>query len=230
MLEHKEFKRDLIEFPKLKRVTVNGTRHYIKDGVPDCTPYPSVTSITSQQSKEAIKQWRKRVGEKKANAITAQATRRGTKAHLLIEQYIGGEKIEDSMPTEYELYKLFHETANKHIDNIRAIEGQMYSDYLRVAGTADCIAEYDGRLSIIDWKTSSKPKKEEWISGYYMQSAAYAVMFEENTKLPIDQIVIIIGCSTGELQIFKAKRDDWIHKFIELREVYDNLHNYRQNT
>ena len=106
----------------------------------------------------------------------------------------------------------------------------MYSDYLRVAGTVDLVAEYNGKLSVIDWKTSLKPKKEEWIHSYYMQAAAYAVMFEENTKLPISQLVVIIGCESGELQIFTAKRDDWIHKFIELREIYDNLHNYRQNS
>jgi|TARA_R100000455_G_C6270593_1_gene126479 genome maintenance exonuclease 1 len=230
MLIHKEFKRDIIEFPKLKRITVNGTRHYIQEGRESSTPYPSVTSITAQKNKEAIKQWRKRVGEAKANAITTKAARRGTKAHILIEQYISGLEVEQSMPTEFELYKKFHETANESIDNIRSIEGQMYSDYLRVAGTVDLVAEYNGKLSVIDWKTSLKPKKEEWIHSYYMQAAAYAVMFEENTKLPISQLVVIIGCESGELQIFTAKRDDWIHKFIELREIYDNLHNYRQNS
>jgi ATP-dependent exoDNAse (exonuclease V) beta subunit len=227
---NKVFNLDIVEFPKLKRITVDGTRHYIREGDEVQEPYPSVTSITSQLAKEAIKKWRKRVGTKKANAITTKATRQGTKAHILIEEYIQGHELPESMPNEMELYLGFKKIADAHIDNIRSIEGQMMSDYLRVAGTVDLIAEYDGKLSVIDWKTSAKQKKHEWVHGYFMQEAAYAVMFEENTQVPIQQLVTIISCSDGEQQIFVEKRDDWIQKFIELRETYDRVSDYRKNS
>lgn len=217
----KNFTTDLISFPKLKRVTIDGVRHYVREEGDIQTPYPSVTTVLAKRSKEAIKQWRKRVGEKKANAITTKAARRGTKAHKLIEQYILGEQVEESMPNEYELFKNLQKVADEHIDSLRSVEGQMMSDYLRVAGTVDLVAEWNGRLAVIDWKTSLKPKKKEWAEGYFMQEAAYAVMFEENTQLPVDTLVTIIACETGDVQIFEEKRDDWINKFIEFRDDYE---------
>lgn len=125
------------------------------------------------------------------------------------------------MPNEYELFKNLRNVADENIDNLRSVEGQMMSDYLKVAGTVDLIAEWNGQLAVIDWKTSLKPKKKEWAEGYFMQEAAYAVMFEENTKMPVNKLVTIIACETGEVQIFEEKRDDWIWKFIEQREEYD---------
>jgi genome maintenance exonuclease 1 len=129
------------------------------------------------------------------------------------------------MPNEYELFKMFKAQADEHIDNIRTIEGQMMSDYLRCAGTVDLIADYDGKISIIDWKTSSKPKKEEWVTGYFMQESAYAVMFEENTNIPVSQLVTIVACSTGEVQVFKTNRDKWIGEFIRYRDQYEAENN-----
>ena len=219
-MTNKKFNLDIVEFPKLKRVTVNGTRHYIREGDEVQEPYPSVTSITSQLAKEAIKKWRKRVGAETANKITTKATRQGTKAHILIEEYIQGHELPESMPNEMELYLGFKKIANARIDNIRSIEGQMMSDYLRVAGTVDLIAEFDGKLSVIDWKTSAKQKKHEWVHGYFMQEAAYAVMFEENTSIPISQLVTIISCTSGETQVFKTNRDKWIGEFQKWRAQY----------
>ena len=120
---------------------------------------------------------------------------------------------------------MFKAQADEHIDNIRTIEGQMMSDYLRCAGTVDLIADYDGKISIIDWKTSSKPKKEEWVTGYFMQESAYAVMFEENTNIPVSQLVTIVACSTGEVQVFKTNRDKWIGEFIRYRDQYEAENN-----
>jgi genome maintenance exonuclease 1 len=101
----------------------------------------------------------------------------------------------------------------------------MYSDYLRVAGTVDCIAEYDGTLSIIDFKTSRKPKKKEWIESYFMQTAAYAVMFEEMTKKPIKQLVIMITVDGSEPQVFIENRDDWIWNFVDARSEFERRYN-----
>lgn len=190
----------------------------------DSPVYPSVTTVLSKKSAEGIKAWRKRVGEAKAQAITTKAARRGTKAHLLIEDYILGEDTHDDdriMPEDRELANKLKVAANKSIDNIRVVEGQMMSDFLRVAGTVDCIAEYNGRLAVIDWKTSAREKKKEWVDGYFMQAAAYAVMFEENTGIPIDSLVVVIAHDESyEPQIFVEKRDDWIHEFIKYREQY----------
>lgn len=183
-----------------------------------------MTTVLSKKSAEGIKAWRKRVGEAKAQAITTKAARRGTKAHLLIEDYILGEDTHDDdriMPEDRELANKLKVAANKSIDNIRVVEGQMMSDFLRVAGTVDCIAEYNGRLAVIDWKTSAREKKKEWVDGYFMQAAAYAVMFEENTGIPIDTLVVVIAHDESyEPQIFVEKRDDWIHEFIKYREQY----------
>lgn len=127
------------------------------------------------------------------------------------------------MPNEYELFVNLRNVANEHIDNLRSVEGQMMSHYLKVAGTVDLIAEWDGRLAVIDWKTSLKPKSMDRLEGYFMQEAAYAVMFEENTKIPVDTLVTIIACETGEVQVVKQKRDDWIGKFMKLRSEYGDL-------
>jgi len=224
MLDQKTFIQNIVEFPQLKRTTINGKRHYHREG--DISrAYPSVTSITSLKSRKSIQEWRARVGEAEANRITTKATRQGTKAHALIEHYLVSDLLPESMPNEYELFKMFKAQADEHIDNIRTIEGQMMSDYLRCAGTVDLIADYDGKISIIDWKTSSRPKKEEWVTGYFMQESAYAVMFEENTNIPVSQLVTIVACSTGEVQVFKTNRDKWIGEFIRYRDQYEAENN-----
>lgn len=216
----KIFTKDLISFPKLERVTINDQRYYIREGATQ-TPYPSVTTVLAKRSKEAIKDWRARVGEEEAKKITSQASRRGTKAHKLIEQYILGEELEEAMPIAIDMFKQLRAQADQHIDNVRTIEGQMMSDYLRVAGTVDLVAEWDGKLAVIDWKTSTKPKQREYAEGYFMQEAAYAVMFEENTGIPVTKLITVFACETGESQVFEESRDHWIDKFISYREQFD---------
>lgn len=95
------------------------------------------------------------------------------------------------------------------------------SDHLRAAGTVDCIAEWDGQMSIIDWKTSKKPKRRDWIKNYFMQAAAYAVMFEENTDIPVRQLVIAMACEDGESRLYIEDRDTWIDEFIKVRDQYE---------
>ena len=110
------------------------------------------------------------------------------------------------------------------IDNVHCLETQLYSDHLRVAGTVDCIAEYDGRMSVIDFKTSKRAKARDDIHGYFMQTSAYAVMFEERTGIPVDRLVILMTVDEQpEASVFIEKRDDWIGKFLELREEYFKL-------
>ena len=123
------------------------------------------------------------------------------------------------MPNVVFLFKGLQSVADKHIDNVRMVEGQMFSHHLQVAGTVDLIAEFDGRLSVIDWKTASREKSKKYINNYFKQESAYAVMFEERTGIPVDQLVTIIAHPEGT-QVFVEKRDDWIDGFKKLRELY----------
>lgn len=203
------------DFPSLKRIDEDGSRTYL---TPTGAKYPSVTSITGLQSAVSIQKWRDRVGLEEANKITKRASNRGTSIHKLCENYLLGNT--DTTPMfDHEMFSSMRPHLDK-IDNIHCLETQLYSHHLEVAGTVDCIAEYDGKLCVIDFKTSAKPKKREWIEGYFMQTSAYAVMFEELTGIPVGRTLIVVGVDDHEPQIFQEKRNDWIFKFRDLREQY----------
>ena len=140
-----------------------------------------------------IRDRRKKIGEKKANEITRKATSRGTDMHTLVEHYLLNDDLPTVQPLSDYLYKIAKPTLNK-IDNIHSLEGSLYSKELGIAGTVDCIAEYEGELSVIDFKTSKQPKPREWIDGYFVQAAAYACMYYELTGTPVKKLVIIMAC------------------------------------
>jgi hypothetical protein len=211
----------------LETETINGKRFY---KTPEGLLYPSVTTITSQHGKDKILEWRKRVGEEEANRISTRASNRGTKVHKICENYLNNEEdyartnpahIHKTMPDTIAMFKSLQPLLDEHVNNIHALEIPLYSHHLRVAGRVDCIAEYDGKLSIIDFKTSSKLKDESWIKGYFMQCSAYAVMYEERTGIPVSQIVIMIAVDSEHPQVFIKKRNDYIKDFISYREAYD---------
>ena len=211
----------------LETETINGKRFY---KTPEGLLYPSVTTITSQHGKDKILEWRKRVGEEEANRISTKASNRGTKVHKICENYLNNEEdyartnpahIHKTMPDSIAMFKSLQPLLDEHVNNIHALEIPLYSHHLRVAGRVDCIAEYDGKLSIIDFKTSSKLKDESWIKGYFMQCSAYAVMYEERTGIPVSQIVIMIAVDSEHPQVFIKKRNDYIKDFISYREAYD---------
>ena len=211
----------------LETETVNGKRFY---KTPEGFLYPSVTTITSQHGKDKILEWRKRVGEEEANRISTRASNRGTKVHKICENYLNNEEdyartnpahIHKTMPDSIAMFKSLQPLLDEHVNNIHALEIPLYSHHLKVAGRVDCIAEYDGKLSIIDFKTSSKLKEENWIKGYFMQCSAYAVMYEERTGIPVSQIVIMIAVDSEHPQVFIKKRNDYIKDFISYREAYD---------
>ena len=207
------------EIAKLKSVTEDGKRYYV---TPEGNKYPSVTTVAGIFAKDGIVKWRKRVGEEKAQKITTQASVRGTAVHKICEDYINNDAdyLKNQMPSNIESFNNIKPIIDQSIDNVVMQECTLYSDFLQVAGTVDCVAEWDNKLSIIDFKTSRKTKKREWIDNYFMQTAAYAVMFEERTKKPIDQIVILITVDNEEPQIFIEKRDEWIWKFVDARSEY----------
>ena len=211
----------------LETETINGKRFY---KTPEGLLYPSVTTITSQHGKDKIIEWRKRVGEEEANRISTRASNRGTKVHKICENYLNNEEdyartnpahIHKTMPDTIAMFKSLQPLLDEHVNNIHALEIPLYSHHLKVAGRVDCIAEYDGKLSIIDFKTSSKLKEESWIKGYFMQCSAYAVMYEERTGIPVSQIVIMIAVDSEHPQVFIKKRNDYIRDFISYREAYD---------
>ena len=204
----------------LETETINGKRFY---KTPEGLLYPSVTTITSQHGKDKILEWRRRVGEEEANRISTKASNRGTKVHKICENYLNNEEdfARKTMPDSVAMFKSLQPLLDEHVNNIHALEIPLYSHHLRVAGRVDCIAEYDGKLSIIDFKTSGKLKEESWIKGYFMQCSAYAVMYEERTGIPVSQIVIMIAVDSEHPQVFIKKRNDYIKDFISYREAYD---------
>jgi genome maintenance exonuclease 1 len=204
--------------------TINGKRFYV---TPGGNKYPSVTTITSQYNKQSIMEWRKRVGEEEANRISSKAAGRGTRVHTMCENYLNNQEdyLQKQMPDAIVMFKTLQPLLNEYVNNIHALEVPLYSDYLRTAGRVDCIAEFDGAISVIDFKTSSKPKEDKWIQNYYMQCSAYAVMFEERTGIPVSRIVVMIAVDGEKAQIFVKKRNDYIGEFIKYRDIYEELLN-----
>ena len=190
--------------PLLERETIDGVRFYKVPDQDEFLKLVSITSVTSHYNREKFAKWRKKVGEKKANEITRKATSRGTDMHTLTEHYLLNEDLPKVQPLSEYLYKIAKPTLNK-IDNIHALEGSLYSKELGVAGTVDCIAEYEGELAVIDFKTSKAPKPREWIDGYFVQAAAYACMYYELTGTPVKKLVIIMACEDGECVVYEER-------------------------
>ena len=188
---------DEAKFPNTKGMNQNGFRFYKIDG----KHYPSITSILSIQKKEGLEKWRKNVGEEAAKWEMARAARRGKATHTLVEQYLRGQPqtINDVLPNGmFRLLKPYLE----QIDNIHCLEKIMYSHKLTLAGQVDCIAEYNGKLSVIDFKTANKERIDSWNHNYYMQCTAYAIMYEELFGTPIEQIVILQSGEDGSCNAF----------------------------
>tara|TARA_Y100000401_G_scaffold117337_1_gene125703 strand:+ start:1411 stop:2091 length:681 start_codon:yes stop_codon:yes gene_type:complete len=203
--------------PPLERETVDGVRYYKVPDADEFVKLVSITSVTSFWNREKFAKWRKKIGEEKANEITRKATSRGTDTHTLIEHYLLNEEtLPEVQPISDFLYKIAKPTLN-NIDNIHALEGSLYSKQLGVAGTVDCIAEYDGELAVIDFKTSAAPKPRDWIDGYFVQAAAYACMYYELTGISVKKLVIIMTCENGDCVVYE-ERDK--AKYIKLLVNY----------
>ena len=202
-----------IDIPPLKRVTIDGVRYY---DVPDGDKLVSITSVISWINREIFLEWRKRVGTEEADKITKASTSRGTDMHTLVEYYLKNEELPSVQPLSEFLFKQAKPQLNL-IDNIHALETSLYSSRLGVAGTVDCIAEYDGELSVIDFKSSKKPKPREWIDHYFVQCAAYACMLYEMTGIMVKKFVIIMSCEDGECVVYEEYNK---RKYINLLSQY----------
>ena len=192
------------ELPDITTESIKGKRFYV---TPEGNKYPSITTVLSDRNKEGIVKWRESVGNDVANQVMRQAASRGTAVHTLIENYLNNEELSKQAVLPVALFVTMKSELD-NINNIRIQEGGLYSDKLGVAGRVDCIAEYKGKISVIDFKTSTKEKKEEWVENYFIQGSAYCEMYEERFLQPIEQVVILIVTEDGAVQTFiKDKRD-----------------------
>ena len=207
-----------LDLQPLEREHIDGVRYYKIPDEEELIKMVSITSVTSHFNKEIFVKWRKRVGNEEADKITKAATGRGTDMHTLTEHYLKNENLPEVRPISDFLFKIAKGHLNK-INNIYALEGPLYSKELGLAGTVDCIAEYDGELAIIDFKTSKKPKPRNWIEHYFVQCMAYGCMLYEMKGISIKKLVIIMACENGECVIYE-ERDK--AKYIKLLTQYIN--------
>ena len=211
-----------VSLPKLSRETIDGVRYYSVPDEDELLKLVSITSVTSHFNKEIFINWRKKVGNETADKITKAATTRGTDMHTLTEHYLKNDEELPKVPPISDMLFKIAKPKLKLIDNIHALEGALYSKELGIAGTVDCIAEYDGELSIIDFKTSKKPKPRNWIEHYFVQAMAYGCMLYEMKDISIKKLVIIMACENGECVVYeetdKAKYikllGEYIRKFV----------------
>lgn len=209
-------KHEPIEVPKLERISTELGRMYV---TPSGTKLPSVTTILSYAPNESLQAWKNSVGEDEARKIATRAANRGTYIHSMCEHLLKGTDAPPRNILYLDMWKSFRPLV-ENIEKTHALETQLYSQYLASAGTVDCVGMWNGRLSIIDFKTSTRIKKAEDIGSYFMQCAAYAVMWEELTKMPVSQLVVLMAVEDEQPLVFVEKRNDWIHQFIELRKQY----------
>ena len=201
-----------LEQPDVEPINKDGVRYYPIPGASKY--YPSVTSITSFKNAQFFKEWRTKIGEQEANRITARATQRGTAFHNIAEDYFKGElnldRYLENNPLSVRMFQTAKSTLNK-INNIHCLETFLYSHYLGLAGRVDCIAEYEGELAVIDFKTATKEKKEDYIENYFVQETAYAAMFLERSGIEVKKIVTLIATEEGSIQVFqKYNLDDYL--------------------
>ena len=205
------------QFPDLNSVTLpNGKRTYT---LPDGSSLPSVTTVLGVMKKDAIMAWRARVGEEVANQISKKATGRGTKVHLMCEDYLNNKPVKGMPDTALEMFHSIKPLLN-NINNIHYQEQALWSKHLGMAGRVDCIAEYEGVLSIIDFKTSARPKTKDKIEDYFWQTTAYALMYEEMVGIPIHNLVIIMAVEDDKPLIFKEKTEDHIDGLVKAIDFY----------
>lgn len=209
-----------VELKEMVAETTESGRVY---KTPEGIGLPSITTVLSILSRDSIAKWRARVGEAEANKISYRASTRGTAVHEIIEKYIDNdENYKDGYtPDIISSFIAVKSILDSRIGRVFAQEAPLYSNHLGVAGRVDCVAEFDGKLSIIDFKTSLKPKRLEWIKNYFMQESAYAIMWEERTGMPITQLVTIISVDNAEPQVFIEHRDNWVRPLRDTIAQYN---------
>lgn len=204
----------------VKSEQVDGKRFYT---TPTGEKYPSVTTVTGLLTRDHIKLWRKRVGEETANKISTQAAKRGTKMHDLFETYL---RAEEDIEFDNVLQQSMFNAVQPYLDEIVpiALECPLWSHNLQMAGRVDCLGIVDDVLTIVDFKTSSKYKEEHMAKPWYTQMTAYAIMVEELTGAPVEQIIAVVAVEGGGVQIFGSDPLNHVEELNQLRNQYRNLY------
>lgn len=209
------FRHELVSLSPLERTEIDGRRYYTTPG----GVFPSVTTVLGEKmDKTAIEEWKQRVGKEEAERVSRQATVRGSAVHKLCEDYLMNQPIDPRrvMPFNMMTFKTIKPVLDQNVDVVYGIEAPLYSKRLNTAGTTDLLARFNSINSVIDFKTSKKQKKEEWIESYFIQAACYSIMAEELTGIEFPQIVIIISNDEYEVQTFVKKRDDYRDRVLEI--------------
>ena len=209
------FKHDEVSVPELSTKNINRKRFY---QTPEGKLYPSITTVLQKRKMAGLMEWRKSVGDDVANYIARTAAHRGTKVHHMCEDFLNNNFDEEVHKKNFLPYVLFGQlkpVLMQKVNNILAQECGLYTDKYRVAGRVDCIAAYNGVKSIIDFKTSTKERNDEWNESYYIQASAYAEMFEERTGIEINQIVILVVTEDGVVQEFVKNKGEYLPMLVE---------------
>ena len=218
MNKFKFIELDKTLLPDTKGRRIDGHRFYEIEG----KNYPSVTTVLNIRKKDGLVEWRKNVGEEVANYEMRRAANRGKATHTLVEQYLKGETPSERGVLPLGLFKLLKPYVDQ-INNVHCLETIMYSHKLTIAGQVDCIAEYNGKLSVIDFKTANKERQEGWIDNYFLQTTAYAVMYEEIFGTPIEQIVVLIAGEDGSVACYKKDKKEFMEP---LGDAIQNFYKY----
>lgn len=218
LLERKQFQFESITFDTYDKVELSGIRHYQTPG----GNYPSVTTVLGAMAdKSGLDEWRNRVGNEEADRVGKLAATRGTNIHQMLENYVRGLEVDTTMPFNTHLFKQVKRVLDANVDNVIGCEVVLKSDYLKVAGTCDLIACYDGTLSIIDYKTSAKNKMKDWIEGYFLQTSLYSYMLWEMTGMLAKNVVVIIAIDEEtQPQVFVESPKDYVEKAISMVNSY----------
>ena len=211
---------DKTKLPQTKGKSIDGMRFYDIDG----KAYPSVTTVLGHKKGIALQKWRDSIGEDVAKWEMNRAARRGKSTHNLVEEYLKGETPSERSVLPLGLFKLLKPYVDQ-INNVHCLETIMYSKKLTIAGQVDCIGEYNGKLSVIDFKTANKFREEGWIENYFMQTTAYAIMYEELFGTPIEQIVILIASEDGTSQAFIKEKKEYVE---ELGKTIQEFYKYME--
>jgi genome maintenance exonuclease 1 len=212
----KMFKHNLVQEIDITTENIDGSRYYV---LPSGDKFRSVTSVLSDAlDKTALLEWKKRVGEEEAQKISTQAARRGTSVHTLCENYVLNKEnyLGNSLPSSVDSFISIKSVLDHNVDNILGVETPLYSRALKTAGRCDLIAEYNGIASVIDFKTSRKLKKEEWIESYFLQTTVYSMMFEQIYKIKIPQVVVIISVDHEGPQVFQKDRNQYVNRVLDI--------------
>ena len=212
-----------INWPELVVHSHNSMRFY---EAPNGDKYPSITTVLGKQpgKQKGLQAWRERIGEEQARIVSGKAARRGTAFHNICEDYLNGmEDITHHKEKNFLAWCMFGEMKSHLDEKINKVvlqEQSMYSPKYKVAGRCDFIGVYKDTLAVVDFKTTTTPKKEEWIEDYFVQCSAYASMYEEHTGETIEDIVIMMVAEDGQVQIYEKKAADYLPKLEEMMEEF----------